>query len=522
MTSRHLLSAIAMAAAAQGTAIAQSTTVLTDGKTFAESLAPQSLNQIVNPAGVDPTAWPAGTTAMPTNTPSGLGTFSTPLTSSPLYGTSGAQGALSALGNARILSCKNYVPTGDPIADQECAAVKFMNKDCIPLTNSQTQVVGSVGVTSPTGLNCVDTYGAGASNFGFQNAVTAVDPVFHLSQTAQNNASAVTPQNCVSTPVVTKPAEYETNQCNKTVTTDSHICTQELAVAVTVSYSAATPNYSCTQGTLQGQYCVRTTSSPASVSYWCPAGTLSGTLCMSSSTSPASISSYTCPTGSTLSGTTCTGQSSVPANTTYSCAQGTLNGDQCVSSYNGTVTYTCWPGSVSAANNTCQFGSGSPVPGASCNYMGSIIGYICTAPATGTTSCPAGGTVSGTSCVTTTTATINYQCSEGTLSGSNCIIDANGPATPVYSCSSGTLSGTDCVSSDSTPAVANYHCPTGQTLNGALCESTTSTDAALNYSCPGGTTPIGNQCKNVLTQTHWIDNCLPYEQSAGSPLGAPQ
>ena len=92
----------------------------------------------------------------------------------------------------------------------------------------------------------------------------------------------------------------------------------------------------------------------------------------------------------------------------------------------------------------------------------------------------------------------------------------------MYSCSSGTLSGMDCVSTDSTPAVANYHCPDGQNLNGALCESTTSTDAAVSYSCPGGTTPIGDQCKNVLTQTNWIDNCLPYEQSAGSMLGAPK
>ena len=517
----RFVAALYMACAAHTMATAQNAATLSDGKAFAESLAPQSASQIVNPSGVNPAAWSAGSSAIPTSTPSGLGAFSSPLTSSPLYNISGAQGALSGLGNNKILNCKNYVPTGDPIADQECAAVKFMNKDCVPLNNSQLQVVGATGVATNPGVNCTDTYGGGLSNFGYQNAITANDSVFHLTQGAQNNASAVTPQNCVSTPIITKPAQYETNQCNKTVSTDAHVCTQELAVAITTSYSPATPNYSCAVGTLQGQYCVRTTTSPASVSYWCPAGTLSGTLCMTSSTSPASLS-YTCPSGATLSGTTCTGHASVPANTTYSCSQGTLNGDQCVSSYSGTITYTCWPGSVSVGNNTCQFGSGSPVPGASCNYMGSIIGYICTGPATGTTSCPNGGTVSGISCVTTTTATINYQCTQGTLSGSNCIIDANGPATPVYSCSSGTLSGTDCVSSDSTPAIPNYHCPTGQTLNGALCESSTTSNAALSYSCPGGTTPIGNQCKNVLVQTHWIDNCLPYEQSAGVPLGAPK
>lgn len=353
----RFVAALSMACAAHTMATAQNAATLSDGKAFAESLAPQSAGQIVNPASVNPAAWSAGSSAIPTNTLSGLGAFSSPLTSSPLYNISRAQGALSGLGNAKILNCRNYVPTGDPIADQECAAVKFMNKDCVPLNSSQLQVVGATGVATIPGVNCTDTYGSGLSNFGYQNAITANDSAFQLTQSAQNNASAVTPQNCVSMPIITKPAQFETNQCNKTASTDAHVCTQEAAVAITTSYFSATPNYSCAVGTLQGTYCVRTTTSPASVSYWCPAGTLSGT---------------------------------------------------------------------------------------------------------------------------------------------------------------------NCVSSDITPAVPIYHCPTGQTLNGTSCESTTTSIATLSYSCPGGRTPIGNQCKNVLVQTHWIDNCLPYEQSAGVPLGEPK
>jgi len=515
-----LFPALLLAGAVHTGAVAQNAQTLTDGKAFAESIMPQSAGQIVNPAGVNAAAWSSSGTTMPGSMPAGLGAFSSPLSTSPLFGTSGAQGALSGLGNARIQACRNYVPIGDPIADQECAAVKFMNNDCIPLSNSQQQVVGSAGAIVGTGSNCTDTYGGGQSNFGFRNAITTSDPIFQLSRDAQANASSAITQNCVSTPVITKPAEYETNNCSKTISTDSHVCTRELAVAVTTTYSAATPVYSCTEGTLQGAYCVRTTSVPASVMYSCPSGTLSGTLCMSSTSDPAALT-YTCPSGATLSGTSCMGQSTVPATSTYSCATGTLSGSQCVNSYTATITYTCWPGSVDVGNNTCRFGAGAPVAGATCNYMGSIIGYICTGPAVGTASCPSGGTVSGSSCVTTTTATINYQCTQGVLSGSNCIIDSNGPATPVYSCATGTLSGDQCVSSSSSPAAANYHCPTGQTLNGAMCVASSSSDAALHYSCPGGTTPVGSQCKTVLTQTNWIDNCTPYEQSAGIRLGAP-
>jgi len=569
------LATIVMLSAAPAWACAQSAQTLSDGKSFAESIAPQTQSQIVNPSGVNQTAWSAGSMAVPSSMPAGLGAFSSPLTSSPLYDVNGAQGALSGLGNARIQACKNYVPTGDPIADQECAAVKFMNKDCVLLSSAQLQVVGSAGATAGTGTNCAGTYGSGQSNFGYQNAITTSDPIFHLSQTAQAGASAVTTQNCVSTPVVTTPAQYETNTCSKTVSTDSHTCTQELAVAVTTSYNPANIFYTCAQGNLQGSYCVSSSSVAASVSYSCASGSLSGSSCLSTSGAPASVS-YSCPTG-TLSGTMCVSSTGTPASVSYSCpGGGSLSGSSCISQTTqpasvyyscGTGSYpngnTCYSDSAAQVTESCPPGvpilkgqNGQPdlcvaqyyVAGADCNAQVSGGGYIevCTWPAPKSYSCPSGAILNGSTCTTSTTATLNYKCDSGTLSGGNCVISSSAPATPVYSCgsgtlsgsqcitsgstpanamyycNSGTLSGTQCLSTSSTPATANYYCPSGAVLNGQTCVTTTQANATVNYSCPTGSTPVGSQCKNVLTQTQWLDNCVPYEQSAGITLGAPK
>jgi hypothetical protein len=460
---------------AANTAFAQNAQTLSDGKAFAESVAPQGAGQIVNPAGVNPSAWSGGTAMMPSTTPAGLGAFSSPVTDSPLYGSAQAQGALAGLGSARILSCKNYVPTGDPIADQECAAVKFMNKDCVTLSNSQAQVVGAAGVGSPNGTDCSGTYGAGISNFGFQNQITATDPIFHLSQNAQNNATSASASNCVSTPVVTRPAEYEINTCSKAVSTDLKTCSQELSIAVTTSYTKAQITYSCDGGILQGQYCVSTSSDPAAVS-------------------------YSCPDAGTLNGTSCVSQTSTPATPYYTCASGDLSGQSCVTSTPAVGVPSCpppqwsytsasiWTLSYDANNNAwcSHVATDKDDPVGSNSYLAST-----------SYSCPNGGTLSGDTCTTRSTATLNYKCDSGTLSGSSCITETTTPASVTYTCASGTLSGSQCVTSTSTPA-------------------------STHYSCAGGASPVGDQCITYSTQVSWLDNCTAYEQSAGSKLGDPK
>jgi conjugal transfer mating pair stabilization protein TraN len=415
------------------------------------------------------------------------------------------------------------VPTGDPIADQECAAVKFMNKDCVALTNSQAQVVGAAGVGTPCGTDCSGTYGAGMSNFGFQNQITATDPIFHLSQNAQNNATSASDSNCVSTPVVTHPAEYETNTCSKTVSTDLKTCSQELSIAVTTSYTKAQITYSCAGGVLQGQYCVSTSSSPATASYSCPnGGTLNGTSCVSQTSIPAT-SHYTCASGE-LNGQSCVSQTSMPATSYYTCASGALNGQSCVTSSPAVGVSSCPPPQMSYTPPEIWTLSYDSNNNAWCTHwatdrddpFGSLSFLASTSYA-----CPNGGTLSGNTCTTTTTATLNYKCDSGTLSGSSCITESTTPAGITYTCDSGTLSGSSCITETTIPASVAYTCASG-TLSGSQCVTSTSTPASTHYSCPGGASPVGDQCITYSTQVSWIDNCTPYEQSAGSRLGDPK
>jgi hypothetical protein len=116
-------------------------------------------------------------------------------------------------------------------------------------------------------------------------------------------------------------------------------------------------------------------------------------------------------------------------------------------------------------------------------------------PATPNFNCPAGQTLSGTSCVQPViAASVNYSCSAGsTLNGSQCQ-PAPATATANYSCGAGqTLSGTSCV----TPAVnatLTYTCPSGGSLSGTAC-TPAPTAASVTYSCPVGQTLTGASCQ---------------------------
>jgi conjugal transfer mating pair stabilization protein TraN len=247
-----------------------------------------------------------------------------------------------------------------------------------------------------------------------------------------------------------------------------------LAVAVTTSYTQAQLMYSCDGGVLQGQYCVSTSASPATVN-------------------------YTCPDGAALEGTSCVAQTSIPATAYYTCASGELHGQSCVTLSPADGVPSCPPPQWSLTSPDIWTLSYDANHVAWCTHyaadhddpVGSNSYRAATAYA-----CPGGGTLSGDTCTTTTTATLNYRCDSGTLSGSSCVTDTTTPATTAYTCASGTLEGSQCVASTSTPATPRY-------------------------SCPGGASPVGDQCVTYSTQVSWIDNCAPYEQSAGSRLGDP-
>jgi RHS repeat-associated protein len=367
---------------------------------------------------------------------------------------------------------------------------------------------------------------------------------------------------------------------------------------------AATPNYSCPAGmTLSNGTCSGTTTVAAAVNYSCPAGmTLSNSTCSGTTTVAASVS-YSCPAGTTLVGNNCNGTSTSAATPSYSCPNGgTLNtGNNTCTTQTSTVAtpvYGCPAGmtlsgstcngtSVTAATQTpdckgwgtpyadatsstgymcgmqgvaaseadaaeqmcisqadskglllegyypggpgffCRLGpvlkyscpAGSTLSGSTCSkpvsQAATVTSYTCssgtlsgsncittnTVAATVAYSCPAGATLSGSTCSTPTSvaATPSYSCSSGTLSGSNCVnVPVSQAASVTYSCASGTLSGSNCVNVpvSQQATVASYSCPSGGTLSGSTCNTSSSQAATVTYSCSSGTVS-GSNCINV-------------------------
>ena len=184
--------------------------------------------------------------------------------------------------------------------------------------------------------------------------------------------------------------------------------------------------------------------------------------------------------------------------------------------------------------------------GESCPAGYTLSGSTCTETlsqaATATYSCPAGYTLSGSSCVdaASTAATVTYSCPAGySLSGTSCSETVTAAATVSYSCPSGyTLSGTNCAetseepatracaigavaspSASHTPAPAvqqcpvgetlSYTCPAGWTLQGADCSKTTTQAATATYSCPAGYALSGTTCSETLTQAATASDSCP-------------
>lgn len=175
--------------------------------------------------------------------------------------------------------------------------------------------------------------------------------------------------------------------------------------------------------------------------------------------------------------------------------------------------------------------AGQTLSGSSC--LGTITTTTTTTTAATISSytCPSGSALSGSTCVTSTstTATISYSCPSGqTLSGSNCTqtVTTTSPATPNYTCPAGqTLSGSSCIDSNnvSTPAtMASYTCPAGATLSGSSCITVVSTPANISYSCADGSAPIAGVCFFRSAQTNWTNTCGSLESSAGASLGTPK
>jgi hypothetical protein len=212
--------------------VAQNTDMMNQGTAFGNTLAPIQPSQIVNPSGVNPQAW-GSSMQTPRSLPSGLGGFSTPHT----QGTELEQAkliGLSGLGNAAMDRCENYVSTGDPIKDHECAAVNFLSQRCMTPSTRQARITNKAGAGSSQSKlmssYCDGSYGQGENQFHFKEQITENDDVFSAIAGAQKNAGEMTGQSCTQKNVVTEPALYEINQCIKSSNTEEVSCSQFLRV----------------------------------------------------------------------------------------------------------------------------------------------------------------------------------------------------------------------------------------------------------------------------------------------------
>ena len=524
-------------------AFAQSTAPNADGTALGNAMMPTTPGQVVNPSGVNSTAW-AGSTTLSTSNISGTGAFTTPTTSSSAYSANNVSGGLSVLGNQAVANCANYVPTGNVAQDQYCAGVNFLANNCISPSSQEKQVIGATGVATKQSANCVGTFGAGqVQNYQLSGNDATLAKQF---VTNVNNNSAVSGGCQVET--VTTPAQSTTYNCVVSNNYSTQTCNQQLTTTVNTNKQAANITYSCSGGTIQGQYCESSSTAPAPVqyscaagwtlsastcsqtqtnnaspnyqcpvgytlngsncdglnnvvipatvaSYSCPAGwSLNGTSCSQTQTQAATIASYGCPAGQTLSGTSCiaTSSSNASANISYSCPSGwTLgNGNSCYSTatYSANVVYVCGAGWTNNGNGTC-----------------SVQGY--TVPISGCPSGAGGGATMGSSSNTQCTCTYNSRYSPGASCPSGYIShNSNGYIqgfiyNKVYSCSSGTLQNGQCVTSSTTSASINYSCNGSDSLSNSTCTTTNTTTANTVYTCNSGGALSGSQCTYTTTST---------------------
>ena len=332
---------------------------------------------------------------------------------------------------------------------------------------------------------------------------------------------------CTQATTSTTPATLAGYNCPAGYTLSGSTCSQ-----TTATTTAATVSYSCPAGwSLSGTTCTTSTSNPATPVYACPAGwSLSGSTCTTSISNPATPV-YTCPAGWNLSGSTCTTSVSNPATPVYVCPAGfTLSGTTCTGTStaaatatlncNGRGTLTAYAASPSGYKCIVQsilVSDYQENPYAQCQSIAASMGLPlvatplrnngkfmdCTMGPVRVYSCPSGGSLSGSNCISTVTQAASigsYTCSSGTLSGSSCISAATQAASiGSYTCSSGTLSGSSCITTGTQAAsIGSYTCSSG-TLSGSSCITGSSTAATPNYSCPAGTSLSGTSCNGSST-----------------------
>jgi len=200
------------------------------------------------------------------------------------------------------------------------------------------------------------------------------------------------------------------------------------------------------------------------------------------------------------------------------CGQGTYNAtyDRCLQA----MTPGCPSGyTYSATRGRCEYQPPTCPGGTSYNSSTNKCEWTTSYAASGTYSCPSGGTLSGTSCITTSsspgTATCSgysglSSCSLGTfaaveLHGSSCYAAcwAQFGCFPYLYAYASTPWRSACYNPNAPLGPVRYSCPAGSTgtgtctngyCTGSTCNTSSSYAATLTYSCPSGGSLSGTTC----------------------------
>ena len=229
----------------------------------------------------------------------------------------------------------------------------------------------------------------------------------------------------------------------------------------------------------------------ANVTYTCKSGyTLSGDVCVNNNVKKPEFV-YQCADGFTLNGTKCEKVESADAVLTYTCPSGYVaDGDQCVTVTSVDATksgYTCEDSSYTLSGTTCKKNTTT------------------TTKATTSYSCNSGGTLNGTICTYTSSASWYGwmpSCSQGTYNYLTKMCEYTADANVIYKCSTGTSDGNgNCVRTTTTTkeATVKYSCPRGYTAVGNQCAKTTGKAATPKYICTDDTELKGNKCYATIS-----------------------
>ena len=151
----------------------------------------------------------------------GFGPFDTPL-SKGAVSAANAKGSLGQLGVSAMNRCKNYVPTGDPVKDQECAGVNFMANNCIQPNATQRKIISGASNAPVASGNCGGSYGSGAGSFDLSSQDNSMISNFG------NAANGTAPSSCVTVDKIVRPAVSQKFTCTKNVVYTEANCTQDL------------------------------------------------------------------------------------------------------------------------------------------------------------------------------------------------------------------------------------------------------------------------------------------------------